>query len=76
MPAGIVPVQLMRWLRENKDNGDVSWKLNAHETGHAVTDWVSREKMARSVRVEILAARKIGEGMWCHIDHGWGASGE
>ena len=76
MPAGIVPVQLMRWLRENKDNDDVSWKLNAHETGHAVTDWVSREKMARSVRVEILAARKTGEGLWCHIDHGWGASGE
>lgn len=76
MPAGIVPVQLMRWLRENKDNGGVSWKLNAHETGHVVTEWVSREKMARSVRAEILAVRKASEGLWCHIDHGWGTSGE
>lgn len=74
MPAGIVPVQLMRWLRENKGREDTSWKLNAHETGQAVNEWVSREKMARSVRQEILAARKAGEGSWCHIDHGWGSS--
>lgn len=73
MPAGIVPVQLMRWLRENKDNDDENWKMNAHETGQAVTEWVSREKMARSVRQEILAARRVGEGAWCHIDHGWGS---
>jgi hypothetical protein len=76
MPAGIVPVQLMRWLRENKDKKDTHWKLNAHETGHAVTEWVSREKMARNVRSEILAARRAGEGPWCHIDHGWGSPTE
>lgn len=76
IPAGMVPVQLMRWLRENKDNHEVSWKLNAHETGHAVTEWISREKMTRSVKQEILAARRAGQGVWCHIDHGWGSPSE
>lgn len=76
IPAGMVPVQLMRWLRENKISDEVSWKLNAHETGHAVTEWISREKMARSVRQEILAARRAEEGVWCHIDHGWGSPSE
>lgn len=76
MPAGIVPVQLMRWLRENKDNDDVNWKFNPHETGHAVTEWVSREKMARSVKQEILMARKQGAGAWCNIDLGWGSPAE
>jgi hypothetical protein len=73
IPAGMVPVQLMRWLRENKDNDEVSWKLNAHETGHAVAEWISREKMARTVRQEILAARRAGEGTWCRVDQGWGS---
>lgn len=72
----MVPVQLMRWLRENKDDDDVSCKLNAHETGHAVGEWISREKMARSVRQEILGARRAGEGAWCRIDHGWGTPSE
>jgi hypothetical protein len=76
IPAGMVPVQLMRWLRENKDDDDVSWKLNAHETGHAVSEWISREKMARSVRQEIIGARRAGEGAWCRVDHGWGTPSE
>lgn len=73
IPAGMVPVQLMRWLRENKNNDMESWKLNDHETGHAVAEWISHEKTARSVRQEILAARRAGEGAWCRIDHGWGS---
>lgn len=72
IPAGMVPVQLMRWLRENKDNKDVSYKFNTQETGHAVAEWISREKTARSVKQEILAARRASEGVWCNIDHGWG----
>lgn len=76
IPAGMLPVQLMRWLRENSANAEGRWKLNAHETGHAVSEWISREKMARSVRQEILAARRAREGVWCHIDHGWGSPSE
>lgn len=76
IPAGMVPVQLMRWLRENKDRDDENWKLNAHETGHVVTEWISREKMARTVKQDILAARRAGEGSWCNIDHGWGSMTE
>ena len=76
MPAGIVPVQLLRWLRENKDREDVKWRLNPHETGHAVAEWVNREKVARVVAMDIQGMRKRGEGAWCRIDFGWGASGE
>ncbi|KAF3036560.1 hypothetical protein E8E12_005108 [Didymella heteroderae] len=76
IPAGMVPVQLMRWLRENKDDDEVSWKLNAHEAGHAVSEWISREKTARSVRQDILGARRNGQGAWCRVDHGWGTSSE
>jgi hypothetical protein len=72
----MVPVQLMRWLRENKDKDEVRWKLNAHETGNAVNEWIVKEKTARSVKQEILAARRAGEGVWCNIDHGWGTSAE
>ncbi|KAI8938161.1 hypothetical protein NX059_005826 [Plenodomus lindquistii] len=76
MPAGIVPVQLMRWLRENKDKEDVVWRLNGEETGFAVQEWVSREKVARIVGMEIQGARKKGEGEWCVVDYGWGDTGE
>lgn len=77
MPAGIVPVQLMRWLRENKHKEDVEWKLNDQETGHAVAEWVQREKVARVVGQEIHGIRKSREGVWCKVDYGWGsATGE
>ncbi|KAF1945271.1 hypothetical protein EJ02DRAFT_431645 [Clathrospora elynae] len=73
MPAGIVPVLLLRWLRENKEREDVRWKLNP-ETGHAVAEWVNREKVARHVSSEIQAVRKRAGGAWCKADFGWSAS--
>ncbi|KAJ4374734.1 hypothetical protein N0V83_001810 [Neocucurbitaria cava] len=77
MPAGVVPVQLMRWLRENKEKEDVRWKLNAGETGYAVAEWVQREKVSRAVGMEIHGIRKSGQGVWCTVDYGWGsAAGE
>jgi hypothetical protein len=76
MPAGIVPAQLLRWLRDNKDKEDVKWRLNPEESGHAVAEWVNREKVARVVGMDIQGIRKRGEGAWCRIDFGWGASGE
>jgi hypothetical protein len=75
MPAGVVPVQLMRWLRENKDKEDVQGKLNAKERGYAVADWIDREKVARNVGGEIQAMRRRAEGVWCKVDYGWVAEG-
>jgi len=74
MPAGIVPVQLLRWLRDNKDKEEVKWRLQSHEGSHTVAEWVNREKVARLVGMDIQAMRKRGEGAWCRIDFGWGAS--
>ncbi|KAF2846690.1 hypothetical protein T440DRAFT_221941 [Plenodomus tracheiphilus IPT5] len=76
MPAGVVPVQLMRWLREHKDKEDVKWRLNGEETGYAVQEWVRREKVARIVAGEIQAVRRKGEGAWCGVDFGWGDRAE
>jgi hypothetical protein len=74
MPAGIVPVQLMRWLRENGSKEHVKWKLNKQERGYAVADWVDREKVARTVGAGIQAERRSG-GVWCKVDYGWGGDG-
>jgi hypothetical protein len=72
MPAGVVPIQLLRWLRENRERDDVRWRLNSRETGYAVAEWVNREKVARVVGMDIQGVRKRGEGIWCQIDFGWG----
>ncbi|KAF2823098.1 hypothetical protein CC86DRAFT_385244 [Ophiobolus disseminans] len=45
MPAGVLPVELMRWLREH--GKDEKWKLNAKERGYEVAEWLEREKVAR-----------------------------
>ncbi|KAF1829588.1 hypothetical protein BDW02DRAFT_509588 [Decorospora gaudefroyi] len=71
MPAGVMPIQLLRWLRENRDKADVKWRLGT-EMGHAVAEWVNREKVARLVGMEIQGTRKKGEGLWCRVDFGWG----
>ena len=76
MPAGIVAVQLMKWLREHRRDATVQWKLNESESGRAVADWLNREKVARSVKGEIQAARKKGGGEWCEVDYGWSGVGE
>ncbi|KAF1915823.1 hypothetical protein BDU57DRAFT_207049 [Ampelomyces quisqualis] len=68
MPAGVVPVQLMRWLRENKED---EWKRNDRERGYMVAEWVDREKVNRGVGTEIHAVRRKGGGAWCSVDHGW-----
>lgn len=75
MPAGIVAVQLMGWLRENWATEGHMWKFNAQETGSAVAEWVTREKVARAVATVIQMARRSGGGVWCQMDHGWGGSG-
>lgn len=78
MPAGIVAVQLMRWLREHRRDARVAWKLNDEEgdesrpARRAVADWLNREKVARSVKGAIQAVRKTGGGGWCEVDYGWG----
>jgi hypothetical protein len=66
----------MRWLREHGDSEHGRWKLNAQERGYMVAEWVNREKMARAVGVEIQAARRRREGVWCKVDYGWGGEGE
>lgn len=71
MPAGIVPVQLMRWLREHEDDEDQRWKLDSEQTGYAVAEWLHREKLARSIGRDINRVRREGEGPWCQIDHAW-----
>lgn len=75
MPAGIIPVQLMCWLRQHRDSDEERWKLNPQETGHAVAEWMVKEKAARVVGAEIQMKRKSAQGVYCRIDHGWSLVG-
>ncbi|KAF2868161.1 hypothetical protein BDV95DRAFT_610131 [Massariosphaeria phaeospora] len=72
MPAGVVAVQLMRWLRDNKDESDMKAKVSSIDTGYVVAQWVDREKEARSVGASVQRLRKAAAGKWCAVDHGWG----
>ncbi|KAH8725462.1 hypothetical protein GQ44DRAFT_707107 [Phaeosphaeriaceae sp. PMI808] len=75
MPAGIVPVHLMRWLRENQDQEEHGWKFNTQERGHAVAQWVNREKVLRTTGMDLQRIRRDLGGAWCKIDYGWGGDG-
>ena len=57
MPAGAVQVQLLSWLREHSNDEEFQGKLRG-DTGHAVTEWVEREKVARRAGVlDVMAVQ-------------------
>jgi hypothetical protein len=70
MPAGAIQVQLLSWLREHGDDEENQEKLRP-DVGYAVTEWVEREKVARSVGKSVATSRKLGQGKWCTVDYGW-----
>jgi hypothetical protein len=69
MPGGVVPMQLMRWLRVFGEEKET--KLDHSERSMGIATWIEREKTARNVADTIKARRKKGEGRWCHVDFGW-----
>jgi hypothetical protein len=69
LPGGVIPMQLMRWLREHGQ--EQQWKLDTTERGNGISTWVEREKVARAVATEIQRVRKAGKGVYCHVDFGW-----
>lgn len=71
MPAGVVPAQLMRWLREHGKKEEVK-DLLGDEGAHGAVEWVEKEKVARSVGLAIQSLRKVGGGEYCRVDYGWG----
>jgi hypothetical protein len=71
MPSGVVPVQLMRWLREHGRSPGVK-DLLGNEGAHGAVEWVDKEKVARSVGFAIQGLRKVGGGKYCRVDYGWG----
>ncbi|KAL1596384.1 hypothetical protein SLS60_009030 [Paraconiothyrium brasiliense] len=71
MPAGVVPAQLMRWLREYGRKEGVK-DLLGDEGAHGAVEWVEKEKVARSVGFAVQSLRKVGGGKYCRVDYGWG----
>ncbi|KAF2464361.1 uncharacterized protein BDR25DRAFT_242988 [Lindgomyces ingoldianus] len=70
MPAGMLPVELLGWLREHEHDEKVSAMLR--DAGRLETEmWVEREKAVRIVRGKILGERKRYGGSWCKVDYGW-----
>lgn len=70
MPAGVIPVQLLSWLREHANDPKYQSKLRK-DCGYEANQWVEREKVANSVAFEIHNTRKRVEGKWCKVDLGW-----
>lgn len=70
MPAGTVQLQLLSWLREHAEEDNCKPKLR-DGAWNIVTDWVEKEKVARSVALDIHRLRKAGQGKWCVVGHGW-----
>jgi hypothetical protein len=66
-PAGVLPMQLLSWLREHKN--DPKYRHKLRDDGGDELAWVEREKVARMVADDIQKARMNGK--WCHVDHGW-----
>lgn len=74
MPAGVVAVQLIRWLRddEKRKAADDAGVLDRNRTSWEVADWVEREKVARSVVAGVQQVRKGVGGKWVGVEYGWG----
>jgi hypothetical protein len=70
MPGGVVPMQVMRWLRESGEQEKD--KVDSVERIQGVAEWIEKEKAARLVAEVIKERRKKGEGVWCQVDFGWG----
>lgn len=70
MPAGVLPAQLLSWLREHGDDEEYQEKFRG-DNNWTVNEWVEREKVARMVGMKIDTQRKGTEGKWIRIDHGW-----
>ncbi|KAF2200773.1 hypothetical protein GQ43DRAFT_441249 [Delitschia confertaspora ATCC 74209] len=78
LPAGVISVQLLNWLRWSERGQEVGgeerkqrrpqrnnvWHVDAES-------WVEREQAARNVASEINRLRKEGSARYCKINHGW-----
>jgi hypothetical protein len=73
VPAGIVAVQLMRWLRddEKRKAAEHMGVLRRDVTVHEVSDWLERERVARGVLAMIQRTRKEVGGKWLDTNFGW-----
>jgi hypothetical protein len=74
MPAGVVAVQLMRWLRDDdkRKAAENAGMLDRSRTSWEVAEWVEREKVARGVVAAVQRVRKGVGGTWLGVEYGWG----
>ncbi|KAF2729569.1 hypothetical protein EJ04DRAFT_537764 [Polyplosphaeria fusca] len=70
MPAGVIAVEVLGWLRAHENEKEVRGRLRKVDSW-AAAGWVEREKGAREVAASVNAQRKGGKGKWCVVDHGW-----
>jgi hypothetical protein len=76
LPAGVVAIQLMQWLRDDEKQRELQDKgiLDSGRTSQDVIGWVEREKIGRWVEQEIMRSRRGASegGLWVHVEYGWG----
>jgi hypothetical protein len=69
-PAGVLAVQLLGWLREQKRLKKLQPRHRTAEFWE-VSEWMEKEKMAMSVAAKINRLKKAANAPYCKVDHGW-----
>lgn len=70
IPAGVLGVQLLGWLREQQRLKKLPPKKPNVQPSD-VEEWMEREKVAMSVGERIQKAKKAANKPYCRVDHGW-----
>jgi hypothetical protein len=78
VPAGIVAVQLMRYLRDDEKRKAAKHigVLRRDVTLGEVADWLERERAMRSVLARIQCSRNLVGGKFLNADFGWATNRE
>jgi len=76
MPAGVVAMSFMSWLREHDEDEDEDSDgegcVFRSVNDSLAISWLNQEKIAYGVGSAIQLARNRSKGKHCTIDHGWG----
>ena len=71
MPAGLIACELLGYLRNLQESGDLPENEPRPLGDHYLRQWMEREKEARKVESMVRVLRNSAKGVYCKFDHGW-----
>ncbi|KAF2688382.1 hypothetical protein K458DRAFT_281950, partial [Lentithecium fluviatile CBS 122367] len=75
MPAGVIAIALMSWLRDDEKMSGYEHLLEKGRSAGEVARWVERENVAWGVMNAIQKVRRRAGGKWVEGEAGWGGKG-